>query len=380
ETGGRMETGMSQKELKRVHLANVAGSRLRGDDIPPGNVSSLESVKISGSAILAMGRRGELREWNGMQVMRGLSESFAARSGAPLALTIGNFDGVHRAHRAMLERTVEAAADLELRPAVLTFHPPPKEFFARRTGAGVLPRLSTLTDKLQRFREAGIEQVVIARFNDALAAQSAQEFIEVTLTQRLGTRWLLVGDDFRFGHKRAGTIDLLRAAPAFTVERMHTVVVDGERVSSTAIRAALQAGGLEIAEKMLGRPYSITGRVAHGEKLGRALGFPTANLPLRFTPPLAGIFAVRIDGLGEKSRYGVASLGTRPTVNEQARPLLEVFVFDFDEPIYGRRICVSFLHKLRDEVKYPDLDSLQAQIRRDADAARAWVDRLETAS
>ena len=314
-----------------------------------------------------------------MQVTRGLSEAAAALGdGAPLALTIGNFDGVHRAHRAMLDRTVDAAADLELRPAVLTFHPPPKEFFARRAGAGIVPRLSTLAGKLQRFRQAGIEQVVIAEFNDALAAQSAQAFIDAILTQRLNTRWLLVGDDFRFGHKRAGTIDLLRGAPAFAVERMHTVVVDGERVSSTAVRAALQAGALDVAGKMLGRPYSITGRVAHGEKLGRALGFPTANLPLRFTPPLAGIFAVRIDGLGDKPRYGVASLGLRPTVNTQARPLLEVFVFDFDEPIYGRRICVSFLRKLRDEVKYPDLPSLQAQIRRDAEQARAYVDQMET--
>ena len=314
-----------------------------------------------------------------MQVTRGLPEAAAARGdGAPLALTIGNFDGVHRAHRAMLERTVEAASDLDLHPAVLTFHPPPKEFFARRAGAAIVPRLSTLTAKLQQFRAAGIEQVFVAEFNDALAAQSAGAFIAAILRQRLNTRWLLVGDDFRFGHKRAGTIDLLRAAPAFTVERMHTVVVDGERVSSTAVRAALQAGALDVAENMLGRAYSIAGRVAHGEKLGRALGFPTANLPLRFTPPLAGIFVVRVDGLGEKSRYGVASLGVRPTVNAQARPLLEVFIFDFDEPIYGRRICVSFLHKLRDEVKYPDLPSLQAQIRRDAEQARAYVENLET--
>ena len=314
-----------------------------------------------------------------MRVTRKLWDVAAGgRERAPVALTIGNFDGVHRAHRAMLERTVEAAGDLELRPAVLTFHPPPKEFFARRAGGAVVPRLSTLTDKLQRFRDAGIEQAVIAEFDTRLAGVSAEEFIRAVLARQLSTRWLLVGDDFRFGHKRAGTIDLLRAAPEFTVERMHTVTVDGERVSSTAVRAALHSGALELAEKMLGRPYSISGRVAHGEKLGRALGFPTANLPLRFTPPLAGIFAVRIDGLGDKSRYGVASLGLRPTVNVQARPLLEVFVFDFDEPIYGRRICVSFLRKLRDEMKYPDLPSLQAQIRADAEQARAYVEQLET--
>ena len=316
-----------------------------------------------------------------MHVTRRLSGVDAkGADGTPVALTIGNFDGVHRAHRAMLERTVEAAADLGLTPAVLTFHPSPKEFFARQTGAGIVPRLSTLTDKLQRIRAAGIEQVVIAEFGARLAGLSAEEFISAVLVQRLRTRWLLVGDDFRFGHKRAGTIDLLRAESAFTVERMHTVLHEGQRVSSTAVRAALHSGALDVAQKLLGRPYSITGRVAHGEKLGRALGFPTANLPLRFTPPLTGICAVRVDGLGDRARYGVASLGVRPTVNARARPLLEVFLFDFDAPIYGRRICVSFLHKLRDEVKYPDLPSLQAQIRRDAEQARAYVDQLEAVS
>ncbi|MBK8739415.1 MAG: bifunctional riboflavin kinase/FAD synthetase [Betaproteobacteria bacterium] len=314
-----------------------------------------------------------------MRVTRGASGMAALRAdGVPAALTIGNFDGVHRAHRAMLDRTVEAAADLALRPTVLTFHPSPKEYFARRAGAAIVPRLSTLTDKLQLFREAGIEHVVIAEFSARLAGLSAEEFVGAILDQRLRTRWLLVGDDFRFGHKRAGTIDLLRAAPAFTVERMHTVLHEGERVSSSAVRAALQAGALDVAAKLLGRPYSITGRVAHGEKLGRTLGFPTANLPLRFTPPLAGICAVKVAGLGDRPRYGVASLGVRPTVNASARPLLEVFLFDFDQPIYGRRICVSFLHKLRDEAKYPDLPSLQAQIRRDADAARAYVEQLES--
>jgi riboflavin kinase / FMN adenylyltransferase len=316
-----------------------------------------------------------------MRVTRGLSGTAEMwGDDAPAALTIGNFDGVHRAHQAMLDRTVEAAADLGLRPTVLTFHPSPKEFFARRAGAGIVARLSTLTDKLQRFREAGIEQVVIAEFGERLAGLSAEEFISSVLERRLRTRWLLVGDDFRFGHKRAGTIDMLRAVPTFTAERMHTVLHEGERVSSTAVRAALQAGALDVAEKLLGRPYSITGRVAHGEKLGRELGFPTANLPLRFTPPLLGICAVKVTGLGDKPHYGVASLGMRPTINAQARPLLEVFLFDFDEPIYGRRICVSFLHKLRDEVKYPDLPSLQAQIRRDAEQARAYVEQLETVS
>ena len=297
-----------------------------------------------------------------------------------MALTIGNFDGVHRAHLAMLDRTVEAAADLSLSPAVLTFHPSPKEFFARQAGAPVAPRLSTLSDKLQRFREAGIEHVVIARFNAALSKLGPEQFIAAVLETQLNIRWLLIGDDFRFGHKRAGTIDTLRAAKTFTVEQMNTVVVDGHRVSSTAVRAALRDGALDVAETLLGRPYAICGRVAHGQKLGRSLGFPTANLPLRFMPPLSGICAVKVDGLDGGPHYGVASLGVRPTVDSTNRPVLEVYLFDFDRPIYGRRISVSFLRKLRDEAKYPDLESLKAQIRRDADEARAYVDQLEKAA
>lgn len=308
-----------------------------------------------------------------MRVTRGLPTDDRAFSDAPLALTIGNFDGIHRAHLSMLERTVEAGGDLGLTPAVLTFHPSPKEFFALRAGAGIVPRLSALTDKLQRIRGAGIAHVIVAHFDASLAALPADEFVRSVLQHRLNVRWLLVGDDFRFGNKRMGTIDLLRSAPTFTVERMNAVVVDGERVSSTAVRAALQSGDLDRASKLLGRPYSITGRVAHGKKLGRSLGFPTANLPLRFTPALSGICAVSVTGLGAAPRYGVASIGTRPTVNEQTRPLLEVFVFDFDEHIYGRRITVSFLHKLRDEARFPDLDTLRAQIGRDADQARQWV-------
>jgi riboflavin kinase/FMN adenylyltransferase len=313
-----------------------------------------------------------------MRVTRGLFlDTPPGPRAEPVALTIGNFDGVHRAHLAMLERTVDAAADLSVSPAVLTFHPSPKEFFARAAGAPIASRLSTLSDKLQRFREAGIAHTVIAEFNTALSRLSPEQFIESVLERRLATRWLLVGDDFRFGHKRAGTIDTLRAAKTFTVEQMHAVVVDGRRVSSTAVRAALSDGALDVAERLLGRPYSICGRVAHGRKLGRSLGFPTANLPLRFMPPLSGICVVRVDGLDGGPHYGVASLGVRPTIDESQRPVLEVYLFDFDRPIYGRRISVAFLRKLRDEAKYPDLESLKAQIRRDADQARAYVDQLD---
>ena len=300
-----------------------------------------------------------------MQVIRG----FSASATDHVALTIGNFDGVHRGHRAMLRRLIEAAEDLGLPPAVLTFYPPPREFFAK--GAAP-PRLSSVRTKLEQFAACGVARVHVARFDARLAALTAIEFIEAVLVRQLRTRWVLVGDDFRFGRGRAGDLALLRAsARTFSVEAMATVSVAGERVSSTAIRAALAKGELEHAAQLLGRPYSITGRVAHGDKLGRNLGFPTANLPLRHKPPLAGIFAVRVHGLGPP-RSGVASLGVRPTVTAAAKPVLEVFIFDLDEAVYGRRVSVEFLHKLRDEERYEDLAALTKQIRADVEQAREY--------
>jgi riboflavin kinase/FMN adenylyltransferase len=302
-----------------------------------------------------------------VQVYRG----FPLRAGErPLALTIGNFDGVHRGHQAMLQRLGEAAEDLELPPAVLTFDPHPREFFAREAAPA---RLSSLRGKLEQFRAWGVAEVYIARFDARLAGVSAEEFIDEALVGRLRARWVLVGSDFRFGKGRAGDLALLRArARSFSVEAMQTVTVEGERVSSTAIREALAQGDLRRAARLLGRPYAIGGRVAHGDKRGRSLGFPTVNVALRRKPALSGVFAVRVHGLGEGPRTGVASLGVRPTVKADARPLLEVFVFDFDEAVYGRRVQVEFLHKLRDEERYPDVDTLVRQMRVDADQAREY--------
>ncbi|HEY7944996.1 MAG TPA: bifunctional riboflavin kinase/FAD synthetase [Casimicrobiaceae bacterium] len=303
-----------------------------------------------------------------MQVFRGLPDR--AHSHRPIALTIGNFDGVHRGHQAMLARLTEAAEDLTLPSAVLTFDPHPREFFAPGSAP---PRLSTLRGKLEQFAAHGVGEVHVARFDAALAALPAAGFIEDILVCRLGTRWVLVGDDFRFGRGRSGDLSLLRsAASTFSVEAMPTVVVDGERASSTAVRRALAAGELDHAAALLGRPYAIGGRVAHGDKLGRSLGFPTANIVLRHAPPLAGIFAVRVHGLGTAPRAGVASLGVRPTVKEGAKPLLEVFIFDFDEAVYGRRVKVEFLCKLRDEERYADLDTMTRQIRADVAQAREY--------
>ena len=303
-----------------------------------------------------------------MQVFRGLPDR--ADRHRPLALTIGNFDGIHRGHQAMLGRLSEAAEDLALPSAVLTFDPHPREFFAPGTAP---PRLSTLRSKLEQFAAYGIAQVHVARFNAALAALPAERFIEDVLVRRLGTRWVLVGDDFRFGRGRSGNLALLRrAATTFSVEAMPTVIVEGERASSTAIRGALAAGELDHAARLLGRPYAIGGKVVHGDKLGRSLGFPTANIVLRHPPPLTGVFAVRVHGLGGAPRAGAASLGVRPTVKAAAKPLLEVFVFDFDEAVYGRRVVVEFLRKLRDEERYADLDALTRQIRADVAQAREY--------
>jgi riboflavin kinase / FMN adenylyltransferase len=285
-------------------------------------------------------------------------------------LTIGNFDGVHRGHQAMLARLIEAAEDLRLPPAVLTFDPHPREFFAKDAAP---PRLSKLRQKLDIFRTYGVERTIVARFDARLAALTPEAFIADVLVQRLDVRWVLVGDDFRFGKGRAGDLATLRRhATTFSVEGMRTVEIGSERASSTSVREALAAGDLRRAAALLGRPYALSGRVTHGAKLGRSLGFPTANIPLRHRPPLSGIFAVRVHGLGGAPRAGVANLGVRPTVLQDAKPLLEVFLFDFDQTIYGRRVTVEFLHKLREEERYDSLDALTRQMHIDVAQARDY--------
>jgi riboflavin kinase/FMN adenylyltransferase len=286
----------------------------------------------------------------------------------PVALTIGNLDGVHRGHQAMLARLIEAAEDLRLPPAVLTFDPHPREFFSPSSAP---PRLSTLRSKLALFRAYGVATTFVARFDARLASRTADEFVTQILERQLHVRWLLVGEDFRFGRGRMGDLAFLRsAAREFSVEAMGTVAVDGQRASSTAVRNALAAGDLALAAALLGRNYTLTGHVAHGKKLGRSLGFPTMNLPLRHPPALTGIFAVRVHGLGGTPRAGVASVGVRPTIRARGEPIAEVFVFDFDQATYGRRITVEFLHKLRDEARFPDLDALRQQMIRDVADAR----------
>ena len=298
--------------------------------------------------------------------------------GGPIGLTIGNFDGVHRGHRAMLERLVEKSRELRLPCSVLTFEPHPREFFSPSAAPA---RLSRLREKLELLAEAGIQRAHVLRFGARLAGLAADRFVEDVLVRGLGVRWLLVGRDFRFGARRAGDFAALQASAAgggFEVEAMGDVSEAGQRISSSGVRAALAAGDLAGAARLLGRGYSMSGRVAHGEKLGRTLGFPTANIVLRRRPPLAGIFAVTAEL--EETREtetrsvlrGVASVGRRPTVKADAPPLLEVHLFDWNGDLYGRHLRVKFLHKLRDEAKYDGLNALRAAIARDAEQARDY--------
>jgi riboflavin kinase/FMN adenylyltransferase len=284
------------------------------------------------------------------------------------ALTIGNFDGVHRGHRALIDRVVARARENDLTSCVLTFEPHPREFFA---GEAAPARITRLRDKLELLAHAGVERVHVARFDARFAALAPERFVEEVLVDGLGVRALTIGRDFRYGARRAGDFATLEAAAkrhGFSLEAMDDVEFEGRRVSSSAVRAALKAGDLRGAERLLGHPYTISGRVAHGAKLGRGLGFPTANIVLRRPPPIAGIFAVEVDRLGR----GVASVGRRPTVNTVAIPLLEVHLFDRDEDLYGEHLRVRFLKKLRDEEKYDGLPALQAAIARDARQAREF--------
>jgi len=305
-----------------------------------------------------------------MQVFRGIPRPSER---VPCALTIGNFDGVHRGHQALLARVVAAAHARGIAAAVMTFEPHPRELF---TPERAPTRISGLRDKFEALASQGIDRVIVQHFNRTFAALSADAFIDL-IVQGCRARWLLVGDDFRFGARRAGDIELLQrhaAHGAFALEQMPTVVEGEVRISSSAVRAALAGGDLARAHHLLGRPYAISGRVLHGRKLGRALGFPTLNLRIAHRhPAIRGVFAVRVHGLGAASRPGVASIGLRPTVEDSGRWLLEVHLFDFDDDVYGRLVRVEFVQKLRDEERYATLDELAAAITDDAARARTLL-------
>ena len=302
------------------------------------------------------------------------------------ALTIGNFDGVHRGHQAMLALLRSEAQHRGLPSCVLTFEPHPRDHFAARSGhPGRAPaRISTLRDKLSELERCGVDQTIVVPFNDGFAAQSPQAFIDEVLVRGLHARYVLVGDDFCFGARRAGDYAMLDAAgqaQGFDVARMLSYEVRGLRVSSSAVRDALAAGDMDRARALLGRPYSISGHVVHGRKLGRDLGFRTLNLHFPHAHPAAmGIFIVQVHGLTPDAAPigGVASLGVRPTVEDAGRVLLETHCFDWPESLgpeggYGRCIRVELLHKLHDERRYESMEALRAGIAQDETEARAWL-------
>lgn len=288
-------------------------------------------------------------------------------------ITVGNFDGIHLGHQALLALLTAKAQALSLPAAVLTFEPHPREYFCPNDAPA---RLSSLRDKLLMLDSADVDRVYVCRFHAGFASLSAEDFIDELLVRRLGARHLFVGDDFRFGAQRQGDFAMLRAAGeryGFGVESMPTLEIDGERVSSSTVRAALADGDLERAARQLGRPYSIAGRVYHGDKLGRELGFPTANVRLpHHIPAIGGVFAVEVEGLRSHRVAGVANVGVRPTASTRGRARLEVHLFDWSEDCYGVPVRVHFLHRLRAERKFESLDALRAQIAADAKAARAW--------
>lgn len=287
------------------------------------------------------------------------------------AVTIGSFDGLHLGHRRLLDRLLAHARAAGLPAVVMSFEPTPKEFFQADSPPA---RLMRFREKFAALEAAGVDIFYCPRFAAAMRDIPAVDFVRRIIVHGLDAKYLVVGDDFRFARRREGTIDLLErmAVPlSFEVEQVPSVVVRGERVSSTAIREACEAGDMQRASALLGRPYSMSGRVVRGEKLGRQLGYPTANVDLRRRrSPVMGIFAVRVRGIGEAPIDGVASVGTRPTF-DGTKPLLEVHLFDFDEDIYGEVIHVDFIARLRGQKRYESVDDLVAQMHVDADNARA---------
>lgn len=303
-----------------------------------------------------------------MEIIRDRSNLQPKHRGS--AATIGNFDGVHVGHQAVLSELRKQALMRGVPPVVVTFEPTPREYFAPETAP---PRLTGFREKYEMLDYHGVARMLVLRFDAALADLPAERFIRDILVDGLGIEYLVVGDDFRFGKDRGGDFAMLETAGAehgFDVAATPTQTVRGERVSSTRVRRALADGDLPLARELLGRMFRMCGKVVRGDRIGRQLGFPTANLrrPDGRTP-VSGIFLVRVYGLDGEALYGMASVGTRPTVNGRHN-LVEVFLFDFDRDIYGRYIEVEFLEKLREERKFPDLDALGEQIRLDVNEGR----------
>lgn len=311
-----------------------------------------------------------------MQLLRGVHHLNGCFPQGCVA-TIGNFDGFHRGHQAVIQRLKTCAQERNLPEMVILFEPHPKEYFATKLQTEPPARLYRLRDKLTALRQHQVHTVCCLRFDEALATQPPAEFITELLLNRLNVHHLIVGDDFRFGYKRQGDFALLQrygASHGFGVEDLPTLMYQGERISSTRTRAALGAGDLNTTAGLLGRPYRISGRVCHGAALGRTIGFPTANVNLlRTRSPVAGVFAVRVHGLAPTALPGVANVGNRPTVDGRVHRL-EIHLFDFDQDIYGRSLEVELVQQLRQEQKFADFEHLKQQIARDAAQARHILD------
>lgn len=303
-----------------------------------------------------------------MQLIRGLHHASRVLQGC--ALTIGNFDGVHLGHQAVLRHLRQKADELNLPMAVLLFEPQPREYFM---GNQAPARLMRLRDKLHYLKEANVDVVIVAKFNRTFAEQSAEQFIEQILVNQLHVKFLSIGDDFKFGAKRQGNFAMLQQAGehfGFTVEDNRSFCLDEQRISSTAIREALAADNFTLAESLLGKPYRIFGRVIHGNKLGRTIGFPTANIRLhRQVNPIKGVYAVKVRLKSGEIFEGVANMGKRPTINGTMQ-LLEVHLFDFAQNLYGEQVEVEFCHKIRDEIKFPSFEALKVQIAQDVETAK----------
>ena len=307
-----------------------------------------------------------------MEVIRGILNIRERHRGC--VVTMGNFDGVHTGHQRILAAVRQRADQLGVQTLVICFEPQPKEFFDEFNAPA---RLTRFREKVELFQRYGVDLVLCLQFNEQTRQMSAARFIEM-LVDDLGISSLYVGDDFRFGHDRSGDFDQLLEAGAshgFEVMNLHTIAYERERVSSTRIRDCLNAGDFELAEKLLGHAYSISGKVVYGRQLGRTLGVPTANIHLhRYVTPIAGVYACEIQVAG-LAYQGIANVGVRPTVDEAAiKPILEVHLFDFDGDLYGSTARVIFQHKIRDEQKFAGLDDLKAQIHRDIEAARGFFE------
>ncbi len=305
------------------------------------------------------------------KLIRSLSDITPEQKGG--VVTIGNFDGVHLGHQQLIKNVIDEAKKYGASSTAITFEPHPFEFFHQENLT--IPRITRLREKFSALADCGIDNVLILQFNQELASKSASDFVTQYLYEPLRPKHIIIGDDFHFGAKRSGNLALLTQMGkelGFSVEALQTVLLDGERVSSTRIRKVLGEGDLALAARLLGRPYSMMGRISRGRQLGREFGFPTANIFLhRKLTPIKGVYTVSVHGIGDKPLPGVANVGIRPTV-DGTRALLEVHLLDFNQEVYGSYVRVDFCQKLRDEVRYPNVELLKEQIARDVEAARNY--------